>query len=85
MTEDQRTQIAALEPAGGVARAALDPVQPASLKIVLPPGAPAFLAAVASLATCYGSILAATLLDVDVSRVMDPHLQAVLMWGFKTA
>jgi class 3 adenylate cyclase len=82
MTEDQRTQIAALEPAGGVARAALDPVQPASLKIVLPPGAPAFLAAVASLATCYGSILAATLLDVDVSRVMDPHLQAVLMWGF---
>jgi class 3 adenylate cyclase len=82
MTEDQRTQIAALEPAGGVARAALDPVQPTSLKIVLPPGAPAFLAAVASLATCYGSILAATLLNVDVSRVMDPHLQAVLMWGF---
>lgn len=82
MTEDQRTRIAALGRAGGAADAALDPVQPASVRIVLPAGAPAFLAALASLATCYGSMVAAALLGVEMERVMNPHLQAVLMWGF---
>lgn len=82
LTEDERMQIAALASASAGAGVVLDPVQPTSLRIVLPVGAPAFLAAVASLATCYGSILAAAFLGVDVAQVMNPHLQAVMMWGF---
>lgn len=82
MTEDRRRPRAVLEPAGGAADATLDPVQPPAVSIVLPAGAPAFLAALASLATCYGSMVAAALLGIEVERVMNPHVQAVLMWGF---
>jgi class 3 adenylate cyclase len=82
MTGDQRMQITTLGPVSAEAGAVLDPAQPASLRIVLPVGAPAFLAAVASLVTCYGSILAASFLGVDGGRLMNPHLQAFLMWGF---
>ena len=42
---------------------------------------PAFLAALGSLATCYGSMIAALLLGVEVKQVVSPHLQAILMWG----
>jgi class 3 adenylate cyclase len=82
MTEDERMQIAILPSASAGAGVVLEPVQSTSLRIVLPVGAPAFLAALASLATCYGSILAAAFLGVDVAQVMNPHLQAVMMWGF---
>jgi class 3 adenylate cyclase len=82
MTEKQPAQHGDLAPAGGSASALSGPELPASLQIVLPAGAPAFLAALASLATCYGSMVAAVFLDVEVERVMNPHLQAVLMWGF---
>src|SRR3546814_1616760 len=80
MTEDERMQIAALGPAS--AGAVFDAVQPTFFKLVLPVGALAFLAAAASLATCYGSILATAFLGVPAERVMNPHLQAAMMWGF---
>lgn len=80
MTEDERMRIASLHPAS--AGAVLDAVQPASIKIVLPVGAPAFLASLASLATCYGSMVAAALLGLQGDQLINPHLQAILMWGF---
>src|SRR3546814_6416488 len=80
MTEDERMQIAALGPAS--AGAVFDAVQPTFFKLVLPVGALAFLAAAASLVTCYGSILATAFLGVPAERVMNPHLQAAMMWGF---
>lgn len=82
MVEDERSHRAGPGNAGARAGVALDPVQQPSISIVLPAGAPAFLAAAASLATCYGSMVAAALLNVEVAQVMNPHLQAVLMWGF---
>lgn len=82
MTEKRRAQIRSLAPAGGKARAWPESGEPAPLKVVLPAGTPAFLAALASLATCYGSMIAAALLGVELERVINPHLQAVLMWGF---
>lgn len=82
MTEEERRHRSTPGRAGGTAGAVLDPVLPPSVSIVLPAGAPAFLAAVASLATCYGSMVAATLLEAEVVQVINPHLQAVLMWGF---
>jgi class 3 adenylate cyclase len=65
----------------GEAEAALDAVRPALVSVVLPAGMPAFLAALGSLATCYGSMIAALLLGVEVKHVASPHLQAILMWG----
>lgn len=50
------------------------------LKIVLPFGSLAMVGSVCSLSICYGSILAAVV--VGVSLPINPHLQAVLMWGF---
>jgi len=82
MQEGRHRRIAALAPAAGKAGAVLDPVQPPSVRIVLPAGIPAFLAALGSLSVCYGSIVAAALLAVEMERVLNPHLQAVLMWGF---
>lgn len=82
MADDQRTNTTAAAVSGGAGSGVLEPLPPAGSGIVLPVGAPAFLAAVASLATCYGTILAETLFDLEATRVMNPHLQAVLMWGF---
>lgn len=53
----------------------------AEFRIVLPFGMPAFACAMISLATCYGSIIAAALLGID-SLGLNPHVQAVLMWSF---
>jgi class 3 adenylate cyclase len=50
-------------------------------KLVLPFGALAFIGAVGSLVTCYGSIVAAAFFGTQSSG-LNPHLQAVVMWGF---
>jgi class 3 adenylate cyclase len=50
-------------------------------RIVLPFGVPALAFAAASLLTCYTSILAGYFLGVDPLEI-NPHVQAVLMWGF---
>jgi class 3 adenylate cyclase len=64
------------------ARAAIaGPTRAAELRVNLPFGILAFAFAIASLATCYTSILADYLLGVDPLDT-NPHVQAVLMWGF---
>ena len=81
MGGDQPPQGASSLLGRGEAEAALDAVRPALVSVVLPAGMPAFLAALGSLATCYGSMIAALLLGVEVKQVVSPHLQAILMWG----
>lgn len=81
MVDDQRQRRTVPGLGSGRAQAALDPGQPASVRVVLPAGMLAFLAAMGSLTTCYGSMVASVLLGVEVERVVNPHLQAVLMWA----
>ena len=50
------------------------------LRILLPFGFLAMFASLVSLSVCYGSTLANAILDVSLP--LNPHLQAVLMWGF---
>jgi class 3 adenylate cyclase len=57
------------------------PPHATEVRFVLPFGIPAFVFAVASLATCYAGIATAYLLGFDYLD-MNAHLQAVLMWGF---
>lgn len=47
----------------------------------MPFGTLAFVGALGSLITCYGSIAATALFGMDAFG-MNPHLQAVVMWGF---
>ena len=63
------------------AAATVDPSHASEFRIVLPFGVPALGFAIASLLTCYTSILAGYLLGVDPLGI-NPHVQAVLMWGF---
>lgn len=60
----------------------LDLPHAAELKLALPFGMPAFFAALVSLGTCYGFIIAGAILGLDSRDLLNPHLQAVLMWGF---
>lgn len=46
----------------------------------LPFGTLAFLGAAGSLVTCYGTIAAATLFGIEITTI-NPHVQAVAMWG----
>ena len=82
MADERRADIAQMKAASGTDAGPPDSLESAEFRIVLPVGALAFLAATASLVTCYGSMVAATLLDTGMSEIMNPHLQAVLMWGF---
>ena len=50
------------------------------LRIVLPFGFLAMVASFVSLSVCYGSTLANAILEVSLP--LNPHVQAVLMWGF---
>ena len=63
------------------AAAAADSGHASEFRIVLPFGIPALGFATASLLTCYTSILAGYLLGADPLDI-NPHVQAVLMWGF---
>ena len=60
---------------------ALMPTHAAELKIFLPFGFAALIGAVASAATCYGTIFASAILGVP-KLGLNPHVQAVLMWAF---
>lgn len=66
---------------GGEIAVAAQAAPATEFKIVLPFGMPAFISAMISLATCYGSILVGLLLGID-SLGLNPHVQAVLMWSF---
>lgn len=48
---------------------------------MIPQGLVAILAALSSLVTCYGKIIAETIFGIQFLG-LNPHLQAVLMWGF---
>jgi class 3 adenylate cyclase len=50
------------------------------LRIILPFGFLAIIASLISLCVCYGSNLASAILGASLP--INPHLQAVLMWGF---
>lgn len=50
------------------------------VRILLPFGFLAIFGSLCSLSICYGSILAAAM--IGVALPINPHLQAVLMWGF---
>jgi hypothetical protein len=63
------------------ARGSSGPPHATEVRFVLPFGIPAFVFAVASLATCYAGIATAYLLGFDYLD-MNAHVQAVLMWGF---
>lgn len=62
------------------ASVAADSDHATELRILLPFGFLAMLASFISLSVCYGSTLANVILDVTLP--INPHLQAVLMWGF---
>jgi class 3 adenylate cyclase len=80
MADDHLT--AGTVPAGArTSRAASSPAHATEVRFVLPFGIPAFVFAIASLATCYASILTAFLLGFD-RLDMNVHVQAVLMWAF---
>lgn len=65
-----------------VARAEmLVPTHAAELKLVFPFGIPALIGAVASAATCYGTIFASAILGVP-KLGLNPHVQAALMGAF---
>ena len=81
MADDDLTAPAAASSAPTAPAAIARPTDAAEFKIVLPFGILAFAFAIASLATCYTSILADYLLGVDPLDT-NPHVQAVLMWGF---
>lgn len=51
------------------------------LRRALPYGVLAFVGALGSLATCYGSIFIATLFGIEALGI-NPHVQAVVMWAF---
>ena len=59
----------------------LDPTHAAELRLVLPFGIPALIGAGASMVTCYSTILASAILGIP-KLGLNPHVQAVLMWGF---
>lgn len=82
MTDDGPTGASALR-AGEEARTQpLDLPHATELRLTLPFGVPAFVAAIASLAICYGGILLDALLGINMRQLLNPHLQAALMWGF---
>lgn len=65
-----------------VMRAEEGAVAPAAeVRISLPFGVPALLCSIASLITCYVTLIAATLFGLRALG-LNPHVQAVLMWGF---
>lgn len=57
------------------------PAHATEVRFVLPFGIPAFVFALASIATCYAGLATAFFLGVDYLD-MNVHVQAVLMWGF---
>lgn len=81
-TDDGPTGASALRTGEKARTELLDPPHAAELKLALPFGVPAFAAAMVSLAICYGSIVAGIMLGIHARQVLNPHLQAVLMWGF---
>jgi class 3 adenylate cyclase len=81
MVDQDLTKIATSRNTDGAQRNQLSPGQTAEFRIVFPFGVPAFACAIASLATCYASIVAASFLGIH-SLGLNPHVQAVLMWGF---
>ena len=80
MADDRQT--GSLSRSSGVRQALLTATPVAEMKIAMPLGVPAFAAAMASLATCYGSIFVSALFDVRIEHLINSHVQAVLMWGF---
>lgn len=65
------------EPAGSL----VDADRQREVRFGLPFGTLAFVGAFGSLVTCYGIIVAGALFGAEPLGI-DPHLQAVLMWGF---
>jgi len=61
----------------------MDALEPHSseIRLVLPVGLGAILAAAVSLGTCYAGIVGGAILGVQWFD-LNPHVQAVLMWGF---
>jgi class 3 adenylate cyclase len=58
------------------------PAQATEIRLVLPPGVPALGFAIASMASCFGFGLVEAFLGMaPYSLGMNPHLQAVFMWG----
>jgi class 3 adenylate cyclase len=57
-----------------------DITAPEAFRLALPFGTLAFIGAIGSLLTCYGSIVAAAILGIEPYGI-NPHLQAVVMWG----
>ena len=78
---DNELRATAVPAEAPAARAAGSAAHATEVRFVLPFGIPAFVFAVASLATCYAGIATAYLLGFDYLD-MNAHVQAVLMWGF---
>ena len=72
------TKAWAVRPTTSVATGAAE--HATEFRIVLPFGFLAMVASFVSLSVCYGSTLANAVLEVSLP--LNPHLQAVLMWGF---
>lgn len=81
MADDDLTATALPADARTAGGTTLGSAHATEVRFVLPFGIPAFVFAIASLATCYASIATAYLLGFD-RLDMNPHVQAVLMWGF---
>ncbi len=80
MSDQEAANRSVADPAGQVAVKALGS-DVEEFKFALPVGLGAALAALASLTTCYAGILASYVLGVSWMEI-NPHVQAVLMWGF---
>lgn len=80
MTRDSGSPIAREAACRTSVTAAIEADHTTELRIILPFGVLAMVASFVSLSVCYGSSLANAILEVSLP--LNPHVQAVLMWGF---
>jgi hypothetical protein len=71
------------EPALALRRELFGPIGGAEVRVLLPFGVPALAFAVVSMVTCFGAWWIYSILGIKPSSsVVNPHVQAVIMWGF---
>jgi class 3 adenylate cyclase len=86
MIDEGPAYVAAQKPALAPYMALGSPAQATEIRLIFPPGVPALGFAIASMASCFGFGLAEAFLGMPPSSLgMNPHFQAILMWGLGLA
>src|SRR5262249_32879739 len=83
MANEAPTSGAPGEPGLALRTKLFGPVRGTEVRVLLPFGVPALAFAIVSMTTCFGVWWVYSILGIKPSSlVMNPHLQAVIMWGF---